>query len=46
MWSGVAQGRDAVGDDEGGAALHDGVQVVEDGFFGVGIDRGRARRRG
>ena len=29
-----------MGDEDGGAALHNGAEAVEDAFFGVGIDAG------
>lgn len=37
---GVAGGGDAVGDEDGGPALHDGAKAVEDALFGVGVDAG------
>ena len=37
---GVAGGGDAVGDEDGGPALHDGAKALEDAFFGVSIDAG------
>ena len=37
---GVAHGGDAVRDEDGGAALHDLAQVIEDALFGLGVDAG------
>ncbi len=37
---GVAHGGDAVRDEDGGAAAHDLPQVIEDAFFGVGVNAG------
>ena len=35
---GAADGREAVGDDEGGAALHEEVEAVLDHGFGLGVE--------
>ena len=40
MRVGVADGGDAVGDEDGGASLHDLAEMVEDFVFGVGVDAG------
>src|SRR5882762_1126773 len=37
---GVANGRDSVGNEDGGPSLHDVPQVIENFIFGVGIDAG------
>ena len=40
MWSAWRRVEMRWADDQGGAALHEGVQVIEDGFLGVGVHRG------
>src|SRR6266403_990978 len=37
---GIADGGNAVGDEDGGASAHDFPQMVEDFVFGVGVDAG------
>src|ERR1700688_1207002 len=37
---GVADGRNAVGDEDGGASAHDLPEMVENFVFGVGVDAG------
>src|SRR5208337_2526690 len=37
---GVADGGNAMGDEDGGASAHDFAEMVEDFIFGVGVDAG------
>ena len=40
MRVGVADGGNAVGDEDGGAPAHDFAEMIEDFVFGVGVDAG------